>query len=45
MDNTKKQTTKVSGGLKERMQDVYFEILPPVKETKESKSDLKANEQ
>jgi len=44
MDNTKKQTTKVSGGLKERMQDVYFEILPPVKEAKDSKNAMKTSE-
>jgi hypothetical protein len=29
MDNTKKQTAQGKGGLKERMQDVYFEFLPP----------------
>jgi hypothetical protein len=34
--NDKNQTS--SRGLQKRMQDVYFEILPPVKETKENKT-------
>ena len=33
MADTKKQTVQASKALKERMQDVYFEFLPPKKES------------
>ena len=32
MADAKKQTVQASKALKERMQDVYFEFLPPKKE-------------
>jgi hypothetical protein len=34
MTDTKKQNPKPGKGLQERMQDVYFEFLPPIKENK-----------